>query len=137
MFTVENLTTVPAQLASAAAPMSGAGPHEWGGPPFPFFVIPLFWLLVVGGIVTAVLLTRRRRHFRWAARSGQSALAERYAAGEISEDEYRHRRTVLHEKPCPPHRAPRRARPPHRAPRTDRRPPPACHPQYRYGRPGA
>jgi len=99
MFTVDNLTTVSAQMASAAAPMSGAGPHEWGGPPFPFFVIPLFWLLVVGGIVTAVLLARRRRHFRCAVRSGHSALAERYAAGEISEDEYRHRRTVLHEKP--------------------------------------
>lgn len=82
----------------ATAPMAFGGPAAWGGPPFPFFLIPLFWLLVFGGIVTALILTRRRRQRLGAAESGERALAERFAAGDIDEDEFRRRRNVLHEK---------------------------------------
>ncbi|MGH3412811.1 MAG: SHOCT domain-containing protein [Marmoricola sp.] len=61
-----------------------------GGPPF-FWVIPLFWLLLLAGV--AWLLVSRRD--RWGSRSAQARLAERYAAGDIDEDEYRTRREVL------------------------------------------
>ncbi|WP_035770294.1 SHOCT domain-containing protein [Arthrobacter castelli] len=88
-----NLTTTV-----AAAPMEVLGPFAWGAPPFPFFLIPLFWLLIFGSIVTALFLTRRRRRRLCATQSGERALAERFAAGDIDEDEFRQRRDVLHER---------------------------------------
>ena len=71
-----------------AAWAHGWGPGPWG------LVFPLFWLAVVGGLV---VLFRRR----WGTdhiRSGRAVLAERYARGEISEEEYRTRAAVLNEK---------------------------------------
>lgn len=65
----------------------GAGPGPW------VLLFPLFWVAVAAGLV---LLFRRRRgcdHLR----SGQAVLAERYARGEISEEEYRARAAVLSE----------------------------------------
>jgi len=68
-----------------------ANSAEWGpGGWWPIF--PIFWLLVLAGVV--FFLVRGRG--RW--RRGQSAedvLAERYARGEIAEDEYRERLGVL------------------------------------------
>jgi putative membrane protein len=64
------------------------GIGAWG------LLFPLFWLAVVAGLV---LLLRGR----WGAthvRSGRAVLAERYARGEISEEEYRTRAAVLKEK---------------------------------------
>jgi putative membrane protein len=64
----------------------GAGP--W------VLVFPLFWLAVVVGLV---FLFRRR----WGTdhvHSGRAVLAERYARGEISEEEYRARAAVLNER---------------------------------------
>lgn len=65
----------------------------WGpGPWWPIF--PLVWLLLWGAVIFAV--------FRWARgrraqrpRSGEEVLGERYARGEINEDEYRERLAVL------------------------------------------
>ena len=68
--------------------------HGWGGGPW-FLFFPLFWL---AAIVFVAFLFRRSR---WGYRRGDSpeqVLGERYARGEITEDEYRSRRTVLRER---------------------------------------
>lgn len=68
--------------------------HEhWGdgpGPVFPFFFLA-FWLAVIG----AFFIFRRGTGPR---RNGEALLAERYARGDITEDEYRLRRDVLRGK---------------------------------------
>ena len=82
---VESGEVRPVVLAAWA---HGWGPGPWG------LVSPLFWLAVVAGLV---VLFRRR----WGTdhiRSGRAVLAERYARGEISEEEYRTRAAVLNEK---------------------------------------
>ena len=70
------------------------GAHGWGGGPW-FLFFPLFWILVVVGLA---LFFRRRTRF-WYARSGEVTLAESFARGEITEDEYRRRIAVLRERP--------------------------------------
>ena len=62
------------------------GPGAW----WPIF--PLLWLLLVGVLVVALF----RRGARWqSSRSAENVLGERYARGEIGEDEYRERLNVL------------------------------------------
>lgn len=76
----------------------GNGPWmDGGGPSFPFFLFPLFWLLVAIGLVTLAILGRRRREAAAGRRAGERRLAERYAEGAIDEDEFRARRAVLRE----------------------------------------
>jgi putative membrane protein len=70
--------------------LAGAG---WGGGPW-FLFFPLLW---VGLIVGAFFLFRRRRD-HWQTQSAEEVLAERYAKGEISADEYRERLSVLQRK---------------------------------------
>lgn len=66
--------------------------HDW----FPFFpVIPLFF---VGVWVVVIVTLRRRWAGAWPRRSGESVLAERYARGEIDENEFRQRRDVLRDR---------------------------------------
>ena len=55
----------------------------------------LFWAALVIG---AVYLLRRRPTQRDPGESAAAALAERYARGEIDEDEYRKRLRVLRER---------------------------------------
>lgn len=66
---------------------------NWGpGPWWPIF--PLFWVLVLGFVIFAVF--RARRGGRWHhGPSAEDVLAERYARGEISVEEYRERLSVL------------------------------------------
>jgi putative membrane protein len=89
--------------ALAAGPWTAPMHFGYGpGPGFPFFfLIPVFWLLVLVGLV---LLLRRGARRRWEAyggpafgphRSPESTLSERYANGEIDEVEYRSRLEVL------------------------------------------
>jgi hypothetical protein len=64
--------------ATASAEFADRWPDEpFDGPPFQVFLFPLFWLLVIGAIVSAVLLTRRFREVRTARRAGDARLAER------------------------------------------------------------
>ena len=91
-----------ATLATTAV-VTHAGP--WGaGFGWAFFLIPIFWILVIGLIV--FLVSRRRR--AWAhggperygppwmrGASAESTLAERFAKGDIDETEYRARLEVL------------------------------------------
>jgi putative membrane protein len=66
----------------------------------------LLWLLIVGAVVLAVRLLSRRSH--GAAPQGSPSastatlLAERFARGEIGEEEYQRRLTVLHSTPNQP-----------------------------------
>ena len=71
--------------------------HDWDGPGAWWPIFPILWLLVVATIV-AVCLRFGRRHRAYAGpRAGEAKLAERFAAGEITEQEYRERRSVLKE----------------------------------------
>jgi putative membrane protein len=78
---------------------AGYGPwHHHGGPGW-WLLFPicfgLLWLLVIGG--GGYLLWRRTNAMRPASPSStaEAVLAERYARGEIDEDEYRERLAVL------------------------------------------
>lgn len=71
--------------------LAGSG---WGGGGPWFLLFPLLW---IGLFVGAFFLFRRRRD-HWQIHSAEEVLAERYARGEISVDEYRERRSVLRRK---------------------------------------
>jgi putative membrane protein len=71
---------------------NGDGPGGW----WPIF--PILLLLVIGTIITTIVLSRRRHHAWAGPRAGEAKLAERFAAGEITEQEYRERRAVLREQ---------------------------------------
>ena len=91
-----------ATLATTAV-VTHAG--AWGaGFGWLFFLIPIFWILVIGLVI---FLVSRRRH-AWAGggpagygpqrargASAESTLAERFAKGDIDETEYRARLEVL------------------------------------------
>jgi putative membrane protein len=68
---------------------AGWGPGAW----WPIF--PLFWVLFWGLVIFAVFRFRRGRGPWHQARSGEGVLSERYARGEITEEEYRERLNVL------------------------------------------
>jgi putative membrane protein len=65
-----------------------------------FPLIPILW---IGLIFAFVFFGRRfwwrREHEFHGRASGESVLAERYARGEISEEDYRQRLAVLRERP--------------------------------------
>jgi putative membrane protein len=70
------------------------GPGGW----WPIF--PILWFLFFGFLIFALFRWRRGGPPQWAGRqSAEGVLAERYARGEISEDEYRERLTVLKSNP--------------------------------------
>ncbi|HWH20579.1 MAG TPA: SHOCT domain-containing protein [Solirubrobacterales bacterium] len=79
-------------LAGALAPLADCWHHGGGG----WFLFPLFWIAL---IVFLVWMFRRGRwcrpghhHHRETA---AEALEHRFARGEIDDDEYRRRRSVL------------------------------------------
>jgi putative membrane protein len=66
--------------------------HGW----FPWFpLVPLFF---IGVWIFLFAFVFRRRWRMGGGPSGESVLAERYARGEIDEQEYRQRREVLRRK---------------------------------------
>jgi uncharacterized membrane protein len=71
---------------------------RWDGPGVWWPIFPILWLLVIAGIViTAVLVGRRNRRLS-GQRAGEARLAELFAAGQITTEEYRERRAVLREE---------------------------------------
>jgi putative membrane protein len=71
--------------------------HAHGGPGGWWFIFPLFWILLWGTVIFFVFRARRGWG-RWhSGQSGENVLAERYARGEITEQEYRERQSVLKE----------------------------------------
>jgi putative membrane protein len=65
----------------------------WGGGPW-FLIFPILWIALA---VTAFVIWRGRSDGRRTG-SAEEVLAERYARGEISADEFRERRDVLRRK---------------------------------------
>jgi putative membrane protein len=75
-------------------PGDGYGP--WSGGPGWWLIFPiLFWVLVLS---TVGHLMYRRSPARSARTAAEHTLAERYARGEIGDDELRQRRAVLRGK---------------------------------------
>lgn len=72
--------------------------EHWDGPGAWWPVFPALWLLVITAIVVTVVMSRRRGSRLTGLRAGETRLAERFAAGEIGEQEYRERRAVLKEQ---------------------------------------
>lgn len=71
--------------------------HHDGGPWFLF--VPLFWILVVVGIVWLVRgAPPWRRGRNWRRASGAEILERRFAEGDLDADEYRQRRSILDEE---------------------------------------
>ena len=68
------------------------------GPPDFWPVFPVLWFLFLVGAIATIVYFRRRACEGAPRRSGEARLAEMYAAGEISEEDYRSRRAVLREK---------------------------------------
>ncbi len=79
--------------------LTAAATHDqWGGPGPWWPIFPLLWLLFLAGLVTVGFLGRRRWGRVYAMsgqRVGEARLAERYAAGEIDEQEYERRLGTL------------------------------------------
>jgi putative membrane protein len=75
------LLTVTTPLAS----VSDEHEHWW-------FVFPFFWLLWLGVIATVLYFVFRRKPRRWnGSDRAKAILAERFARGEISGEEFRER----------------------------------------------
>lgn len=77
--------------ALATAAMHGGFGHP-GGPWF--LLIPLFWILVIG-VIVAVFGRSRFRNWHGGTGGARQVLAQRYANGDIDEQEYRARLEVL------------------------------------------
>ncbi len=97
------ILSAPSTLVASAALAPHVG-SPWAGGFFPFFfLIPILWLLVAGGVVFLIVRGRRRAYWResapygpWApAARAEATLAERFAQGDIDEVEYRRRLEVL------------------------------------------
>lgn len=81
----------------------------WGGWFFMAVFMVLFWALVIAGIVALVRYFTSTHHDRqsgrpyssdepkWGSKQAEDLLAERFARGEIDEDEYKRRLTLLWE----------------------------------------
>ena len=85
--------SLPAAVTALSTTLADS--DHWDGPGAWWPVFPLLWFLVVAGIVTAVVVTGRRRARVGGIRSGEARLAERFADGDIDEQEYRDRLAVL------------------------------------------
>jgi putative membrane protein len=68
----------------------------WGPGPGPWWpIFPIFWVVFWGALIFAVFRFRGR----WQrGHSAEDVLAERYARGEITVEDYRERLRVLKEK---------------------------------------
>jgi putative membrane protein len=67
----------------------------WYGPGAWWPAVPLLWLAVIAIAVTAAFLLMRRTVNRPGSPVAEAKLADRYATGDITEDEYRERLAVL------------------------------------------
>ena len=66
----------------------GAGPHGGG----PFWIFPLVFLTLIAALVITAIVTMLRRSRRPSTTErAKSVLAERFASGELSAQEYRER----------------------------------------------
>lgn len=83
-------------IAQAITLAAHDGHHAyWDGPGAWWPVFPILWFLFIAGMITLFVLTGRRRWRRAGSASGRSLLAERFASGEITEEEYQSRLATL------------------------------------------
>ena len=86
-------------IASAATAATLASDDHWNGPGPWWPLFPFLWLLFIIGIFATFRFfgMRRWRHMQghFGTRAGEARLAERYAAGEIDEQEYERRLATL------------------------------------------
>lgn len=68
---------------------------HWDGPGPWWPVFPLLWFALIATVIFFVVRGGRRRAWACGRVTGEQRLAERYAAGEIDEDEYGRRLSVL------------------------------------------
>ncbi|MFC5959546.1 SHOCT domain-containing protein [Streptomyces sp. NPDC005774] len=85
------------------------GGWGWGGWFFMAIFMVLFWALVIAGVVALVRYLAGSHHGHqggpppssgepgWRSRRAEDLLAERFARGEIDEDEYKRRLALLRE----------------------------------------
>jgi putative membrane protein len=84
-------------MSILASPTILASSDHWDGPGW-WIIFPILWLLLIGGLVLFFALGCRRHGRGTGGRVGEARLAERYAAGDIDEQEYRQRLAVLKER---------------------------------------
>jgi putative membrane protein len=75
-----------------------ANSHGWDGDPGAWIVFPILWFVFWVGLIVFVVTRFRRGGPPWARHSGHTVLAERFARGDITAEEYRARRDVLKER---------------------------------------
>jgi len=82
-------------ISELIATASGVdGPWD-GGPPAFWPIFPIAWFLVLATAAVVGFVVLRRNRTDAPRRAGEARLAEKYAMGEIDEDEYRTRLGVL------------------------------------------
>jgi putative membrane protein len=84
-------------MSFATTSMLVADSDHWNGPGW-WIIFPLLWFTFFVTLVLVVAFRGRRWRQECGTRSGTARLAERYAAGEIDELEYRERLAVLKEE---------------------------------------
>jgi putative membrane protein len=93
------MTAAALTAVGAVLPVADGWHHGWSGPWFLLF--PLFWGLVILGIIWIVRGSPPWRRGRAAGpprtESGIEVLERRFAEGDLSADEYRERRAILEE----------------------------------------
>ena len=78
----------------------------WGGWIVMTLLMVLFWAAVITAIVLGVRyfsegVSRRNQGGVWMTRTPEDVLAERFARGDIDEEEYRRRMALFHEHRSP------------------------------------
>ncbi len=71
--------------------------RDWGDHGGWWVIFPIFWFLFITTVVTLFIVNARRRGRLSGQRAGERKLAERYAAGEIDDQEYKSRLATLKE----------------------------------------
>ncbi len=89
--------TTASIIAAAATTTASDGRWDGDGPPAFWPIFPILWFCIFAAVVVTAIVLSRRRCAGAPRRTGEARLAERYAAGEIDEEEFRTRRAVLRE----------------------------------------
>jgi len=84
-------------MLTLASPILLADSEHWHGPGW-WVIFPICWLLFFCAIFWFCVVGRARGFRPTGRQQGEARLAERFAAGEIDEQEYRQRLGVLREK---------------------------------------